>query len=134
MKRYRAVTQEDPLGCGAACVASVAGCTYDQAVKYLPPTMGGYTREMMILGLEKAGYRYDLRKQPLGWDAKDIPVGAIVFLSRTKGRYKNAGHYLLRTPSGWMDPWFDLNQDAKGGIRKRLPTQAPIASVLMPGF
>ena len=44
------------------------------------------------------------------WDsAAHHPDGSIVCIGG-KSRYKYE-HYILKTPNGWMDPWFDLKKN-----------------------
>jgi len=50
--------------------------------------------------------------------------GAIVFVERSK-KYP-AGHYLIKTKKGWMNPWINFPNisSAKSGFQKVLPGKA----------
>lgn len=122
-----AVAQEDPLGCGIACVAWITGKTYKQAKDLYfedakrAGTLGYFCRDLVsALAMAKKQYSY----RYLGKKAR-FNEGSIVFIKRSK-RYP-AGHYLVKTAEGWMDPWinFDYRKPyltaALAGFRKRLP-------------
>jgi len=109
MERNRLVTQEDEWGCGVACVASKLGIKYDEAKKRLeeykgsPIDPGGLELEPIMSVLQDAGICVLATT-----DLTNFPLGSIVFLSETWGRYKGSGHYLLKTERGWMDPWSNM--------------------------
>ena len=123
----KAISQEDSFGCGIACVAWITDESYKQAKKRYfknsdSASTFGYLCKELVAALAKAkkqyGYRYVKRRLKFRNDS-------IVFIKRSK-RYP-AGHYLVRTNDGWMDPWINFNyRDAdirkvKAGFRKRLP-------------
>lgn len=135
MKRYSPLVQGDEWGCGAACVASLLGVTYKKTKALLGhkhPDKGykGYSCAELSRGLRRGGLAYRGR---LCARRKDdaIPVGAIVFLSRKAGKFEGSGHYLLRTPAGWMDPWSNYpDPSRKAKISTRRPRN--VSHVLLP--
>ncbi len=119
------VTQEGPMGCGVACAASLVGITYKEMLKHFEggrtkdKTTGFYTKDF-ALALEKFGYKvkgYSAKR----WGDRRIKAGTIVFVRR--GKIYRAGHFLLKTNKGWMDPWKigKTIKEAKAGWRKRIP-------------
>jgi len=125
----KSVTQEHSSGCSVACVASVLGISYKQALKLFEnPAYAGsrgyYCREIVRV-LKKGGrdYSYAFLK-PKNKELARIP-GSIVFI-RKSARYP-LGHYLARDEKGqWMDPWINYPEikPAKSGFRKTLPGKA----------
>src|SRR3989338_8720696 len=127
MKEYYKVTQEDAMGCGLACVASVCGLSYARAKKKLFRNVGDirrgfYCRELIKV-LARAGKRYSFRhvKESV---RKKFVIGSVVFIHPLK--IYPAGHYLLKTSKGWMDPWFNLPKIkcVRLAFRKKLPGKA----------
>ncbi|MFH1694410.1 MAG: hypothetical protein ABH880_01465 [Patescibacteria group bacterium] len=121
----KAVTQESPMGCAIACCASRAGSSYRKMRALFEGgdikdwTTGFYTKD-----IKKALNKVGIPVEGCGakdWGNKRIPVGSIVFIERSK-KYP-AGHFLLKTENGWMDPWinFPHMKPAKSGFRKKLP-------------
>ena len=121
------IAQEDPLGCGIACVAWITGKTYKQAKDLYfkdvkrAGTVGYFCRDLvsaLAMAKKQYSYRYLRKKARFNEDS-------IVFIKRSK-RYP-AGHYLVKTAEVWMDPWinFDCKKPyltaALAGFRKRLP-------------
>lgn len=136
MKRYRVVPQEDTWGCGVACVASLLGLSYGQARRRLVRRKGreidasprGLPYKVIEFVLDGAGVRTSRRRGQRKW-----PTGTIVFLSKQRGRYRNCGHYLLKVPRGWMNPWInDPQEPPLGAIRARLPRGAPVQVGFVP--
>ena len=120
-----AVAQEDPMGCGISCVASLCGISYQKAKKLFDKpqnavSIGFFCRDI-VRALAKAGRRYSFRhiKRKTRY-----PENSIVFISYSK-RYP-AGHFLVRAENRWMDPWMDFPsiKDVRAGFRKRLPGKA----------
>lgn len=137
MKKYRRVAQRDRWGCGVACVASLLGVSYDKAKADLVAIKGKdidsrpYGLSLRALAKAVPGHRatYEQAQSVSRW-----PVGTVVFLSEVSGRYKGSGHYLLKTPEGWMDPMFNGDEEkAKAGFRARLPRGTAIQAALVPG-
>lgn len=124
------VTQEDGMGCGAACVAFAANIPYKEAAKALSQEQAktvGYRLKELADGLNKYGLTYTGKHVNSMGHHMIYKEGAIVFIRRTK-RYPY-GHYLIRHKSLWMDPWINLPNDktvtnARSGYRKRLPGKA----------
>ena len=131
------VVQEDPMGCGIACVAFICGVSYATAKRRYFRGLGdadrrGHLCREMAETLARAGrnYSYAYLKRRMRY-----PLGTIVFIRRSK-RYP-AGHYLARSAQGWMDPWLNFDSaacaigKARPGFRQRLPSRAIYA--LIPG-
>ncbi len=118
------VVQEDSMGCGVACVAYLLNVSYGQALRLFGHTSGsvrGYYCPEICKALAKGGLSYGWQKispKNSGLLKKDM---AIIFVAANK-RYP-AGHYLVRTPKGYMNPWmnFPAMNPAKAGIASRLP-------------
>ncbi len=113
MKQYDLVSQEDEWGCGAACVASLLGMTYQEA-KYLVEDIKGRSVNAKPHGLELHHIALALQAEGVkviaDWDsAVHHPDGSIICIGG-ESRYKYE-HYILKTPNGWMDPWFDLKKN-----------------------
>jgi hypothetical protein len=124
------ITQEDSMGCGAACVAFISGQKYQNSVEVLgihkAKTVGYHLKEL-IDGLEYFGITSYFRHLKPKSKSDTYRQGAIVFIKRS-ARYPY-GHYLARHNDTWMDPWINLPFDkdiknAKSGYRKRLPGKA----------
>lgn len=136
MKRYRVVSQRDSWGCGVACVASLLGLSYREARRRLIRRKGreinaspyGLPYKVIEYVLGRAGVTTIRKRGQRTWQA-----GTIIFLSKQRGRYRNAGHYLLKVPRGWMDPWINYQTEPPvGGIRAGLPRGAPVQTGLVP--
>jgi hypothetical protein len=128
--RKKPVSQEDTFGCGIACVAWITGRSYKQAKSLYFKDMGsassrGYFCRDLVAALAMAKKRYSYRyvKGRIRFNENSI-----VFIKRSK-RYP-AGHYLVKTERGWMDPWINFSRRnpeveiAAAGFRKRLPGRA----------
>lgn len=113
MKKYELVSQEDEWGCGAACVASLLGVSYQEA-KQLVETEKKRSVNDKPRGLELHHIAIALQNEGVkviaDWDpATHHPDGSIVCIGG-KSRYKYE-HYILKIPGGWMDPWYDLEKN-----------------------
>ena len=119
------VTQEGPMGCGVACVASLLGLSYKEARKLFDDgsvkdrTTGFYNKDF-VKALAKVNIRAkgcSIKK----WGNKRIKPGTIVFSRRSK--LYPVGHFLLKTEGGWMNPWKTgaTIKEAKAGWEKRFP-------------
>ena len=122
------IAQEALMGCAIACVASLAGISYKKMRGYFyngktKERISGFYNRDIISSLSKIGVSakaYSIKR----WGNKRIRVGTIVFIERLEKH--PAGHYLLKTKRGWMNPWInypDINP-AKAGFQKRLPSRA----------
>jgi hypothetical protein len=124
MKRFRPVAQQDEWGCGVACVASVLGISYADAVARLGLKRGGNgtgptsaaLRRVLNEAFKDTGLAYELDRPFIG-DPDGLETGAIVSLA--------SGRCLMRAADGWMDP-------AGGKIRHTLPGEVRQALVLTP--
>ena len=127
MKKYKPITQEHPMGCGVACTASICGISYEKALnlfnKNHASTRGYYLKEI-ILALKKRKENYQGSKVNNNTKKYLKMLGSIVFIRRSK-KYP-AGHYLLKTKKGWMNPWINHPKisPAKSGFNKKLPGKA----------
>lgn len=133
----KAVVQEDPSGCGVACVAFVLGLTYPAALKlfkkgeYKADNCGFYCQEMTEV-LNNQGKDFELKYIKEKIKRKIYRDHTIIFIKRSK-KYP-AGHLLCRYKNIWMDPWINFQKNknikkAEAGFRKRLPGK-PIYAIL----
>ncbi|MGD9983742.1 MAG: hypothetical protein AB7S51_06245 [Porticoccaceae bacterium] len=136
MKVGRLVSQLDKWGCGVACVASALAISYAEAKRRLVEAKGGgideepsgLELEPILEVLKTSGKSF--RKIYTG---RNLPIGTIVFLSETVGRYAGFGHYLLKTKDGWMNPWANmLEKKPRAAYQPRLPNNAPVQAALIP--
>lgn len=119
------VVQEDGMGCGIACVASVLDISYQEVIRSIPrgkiraKTKGFSPKDLnQFLSILGASYSRKHLKTKLD----NYPVGSITYLKHSK-RFP-FGHYIAKTEAGWMDPWINLpHYPRKAGIRKKLPYQ-----------
>lgn len=121
------VTQEQPMGCGLACVASAANVSYKKVLALVKreyaSTRGFYCQDL-VDALKKLGLHYKYAKVSPK-NRKYLRVnGTIAFVKRSK-RFPE-GHFLLKTSKGWMDPWINTPNitPAKAGYRARFPGTA----------
>ncbi len=125
--KFKAVTQEHPMGCAIACVASLLGVSYKNHYGYSKKENAakkGYYIKDIILALKKRKLRYKGSKVTNKTRKYLNKIGSIAFIKRSK-RYP-AGHYLLKTNKGWMNPWINYPEiaPAKSGFNKNLPGKA----------
>lgn len=131
----KSITQKDPMGCGAACVAFVTNQHYRAVIEKLGPekaqSSGFYLKDLNLvlsgLGLSCEGKYVKPRIK-----TQIYTEGAIVFIKRSS-RYPE-GHYLVRHNKHWMDPWINFGStkniaEAESGFRKRLPGKAQWALI-----
>jgi len=125
----KAVAQEDPMGCGIACVAFICGVPYKSG-KCLFNRHDGTKPDCfcpdIVDALQKSGRAYNWSR--IRGKRIHFIDGSIVFIRRS--RTFPAGHFLVRWKGKWMDPWLNLDATcpdlsrAKAGFRKRLPGKA----------
>jgi hypothetical protein len=124
MKRFRPVAQQNEAGGGIACVASVLGISYGEALAKVGARTGKRgaapsseaLRRVLNEAFKHTGLAYEFDRPFIG-DPDGLETGSIVSLAN--------GHYLMRAAEGWMDP-------AGGKIRQRLPGKVGAALVLTP--
>lgn len=134
MKPYDLVTQEDEWGCGAACIASLLGIPYQKA-KQLVEKVKGRSVNAKPRGLELHHIAIALQKKRVkviaDWKPTEIPDGTIVCISG-KPPY-DGDHYILKTPYGWMDPWYNLDENKmEAQYRKTYPRGTSFLVALVP--
>lgn len=124
----KTITQEELMGCGIACVAVAIDKSYKSTKKLFDnpeyaSTRGYYCRELLnVLNKKFNNYNFirvnEKNKSLLKHD------GVIVFIKRSK-KYP-AGHYLIKTEMGWMNPWINFPNisPAKSGFQTKLPGEA----------
>ncbi len=122
------VTQQEPMGCGIACVAVALNKSYQSTKKLFDNpecafTRGYYCRELIkVLNTKFDDYTFakvnNENEKLLGKN------GTIVFIERNKNY--PSGHYLIKTKKGWMNPWsnFPVISPARSGFQKTLPGKA----------
>lgn len=135
-KKYRLMTQLGEWTCGVACVSSALGISYRDALtrleKYKGAKIGsrphGLEPYPIISVLRDAGLEVTEQSGHREW-----PLGTIAFLSEDWGKYKGGGHYLLKTPGAWMDPWFNFpDKPRRAAYRERLPHGTSVQVALVP--
>lgn len=134
--QYAAVTQKDEWGCGVACVASLLDIAYDDAKVRLESSKGA-TLNQRPKGLELDAIVHVLHDAGISvvanWYAAKYPVGTIALVFGA-GNYAD-GHYLLRVPNGWMNPWetlYDRRRKRTSSIKKTLPRGTRVDVALVP--
>jgi hypothetical protein len=120
------VSQRHDMGCGIACVASVACINYRSALKFFSEkyadTRGYYCRDV-TRALKRSGFAYSHGKVTPSTRKYLRREGTIVFVRRSR-RYPS-GHYLVKSDCGWMNPWKNYpSLPVKAGFDKRLPGKA----------
>ena len=112
------------MGCAAACAASILGISYKKALnkfkKNHASTRGYYCKEI----IDVLGKNYTYSKVNDKTRKFVNKMGSMVFIKHSK-KYP-AGHYLLKTKKGWMNPWANYPKinPAKAGFNKKLPGEA----------
>ena len=125
---HQPVTQEHGYGCGVACVAYALRQSYGSALRrFAHPQrawQGGYFCKDLVAVLNAAGRRYRHCYVRPRHRSLLHQYGTIVYVQRSR-RYP-AGHYLIRTERGWMNPWtnFPCIHPVESGFQKRLPGRA----------
>lgn len=128
MQVVRAVSQEHPMGCAVACVASLCNIEYAEALQLFQHPENAWTRgfycEEVVTALSKFGLKCGFEKFELIKHFKTVhQVGTIVFVGMNP-KYP-MGHFLLRTQHGWMNPWINFPQmiPVESAFEKNLPGQ-----------
>ena len=125
MKNISAVEQEDPMGCGIACVAVATGKKYNEAKELFlekkhAKARGYYCREI-VAALNKAGLNYGYKKRR--GSGIRYETGTIVFVRRC-AKYPR-GHFLIKIGKVWVDSWVNFPKyPIRGGFHKKLPGYA----------
>lgn len=119
------ILQEAPMGCAIACAASLAGLSYKKMRAYFnnakarESTAGFYNRDIVgaLSKIEMVVKACSIKR----FGNRKIKIGAIIFIKRSKNYL--AGHYLLKTKNGWMNPWINYPniKPVKAGYQKKLP-------------
>ncbi len=110
---YAAVPQGHGMGCAVACVASRLGIDYARALDLFSDRAASWTRGYWCAEVVEALLRGGLVSRSFefcefGFRLESIQPGSIVFVGPCL-RYP-LGHYLLRSASGWMNPWSNFPQ------------------------
>ncbi|HUD07209.1 MAG TPA: hypothetical protein VMR34_04960 [Candidatus Saccharimonadales bacterium] len=127
----RNVTQRHEMACGLACVAFVTGESYDDLAEKETDRSRlinlGFLCPELVEILDEHGKEYGWKELSEADRNREFRGGDIVFVERSeKLPY---GHFLVKAPEGWMDPWINLSQDAdirhaESGFRDSLPGTA----------
>ncbi|MEZ0393039.1 MAG: hypothetical protein ACAH59_12535 [Pseudobdellovibrionaceae bacterium] len=120
------VPQEHPLGCAVACVASLCGLSYQEALKLFEiPELAwirGFYCSEIVQALARAELSYTFAEFDLSKISEMLrQPGTIVFVS-PNSRYPS-GHFLLRLENGWMNPWSNFPQmiSVRADVEDALP-------------
>lgn len=125
-KNLKTVSQEHPLGCAVACVASLSNTSYKQALNLfddpeLAWNRGFYCSEI-VKALAQLEMNYTFEEYKTAKHSKKInKPGSIVFIE-PNSKYP-AGHFMLRLENGWMNPWANFPQmiPVESKVEKKLP-------------
>jgi hypothetical protein len=124
--KFLPVAQEHPLGCAAACIASLAGLNYQQALgMFENPALAwirGFYCNEVIQALNKMGFQYLFDEFDFSKHSELLKKeGSIVFVAPCQSY--PAGHFLLRLKDGWMNPWANFPQmnNVQASVEKILP-------------
>jgi hypothetical protein len=127
--------QKDLNGCGIATLANLLHMDYDKVKKDFESKF--YTIERGINIADMVRY---LKTKDLDYKSKFFNQNKKYEYNKAEGdkysKMENSitliaknkkypvGHYLLRTKTGWIDPWFDFPSidKVRAGIRKELPS------------
>jgi hypothetical protein len=132
---FKPISQEHSMGCAVACVASLCAMKYQQALKLFKKKEHAWTRGFycgeIVNALEANDLLYVYAKYESRKHARQIQeAGTIVFVAPcTKFP---AGHFLLRTEDGWMNPWsnYPLMKPVESAIENKLP--GPVSYLVFP--
>jgi hypothetical protein len=106
----QAVPQEHAMGCAVACVATRLRATYSSALALFGNPENawgrGYYCAEIAAALSGAGLAYEYAAfDPDRHSVLLETEGTIAFVAPSA--IYPAGHYLVRGPSGWMNPWLN---------------------------
>jgi hypothetical protein len=114
----RAVAQEDPMGCGLACVAAIADVSYEDVLELVDEDKAeetGYYCPDLIDALDEFGLEYEYRRV----ESAEVSRGSIVFVEAEQYPH---GHFLAKTETGWMNPWSNYpDEPQEAGFQDELP-------------
>ena len=116
----KAVTQEEGMGCGLACVAYILKIPYKKAKPMFKHPENSSTKGFMGYELKEVLNKKGLNYSSLKYKKGKIADGTIVFIERSK-KYPY-GHFLVKTKKGYMNPWINYPSisPAKSGFEKKL--------------
>lgn len=127
----RLIKQENKLGCGVACVASILNLSYRNALKLFPKNRAekhGFICKEIVQALGRGGLRYEYKYIKPRFENKIYGEDTVVFIQRSR-KYPE-GHYLVRKDRKWIDSWINFpNKKRRAGFRKKLPGR-PIYAIL----
>lgn len=126
-RAMKPVVQEQPMGCGVACIAAAANRTYQDALSHVDAQHAsgrGYYCAELVAALAEMGRKCEFAEVTPETRSLLEKPGVIVFVAPSK-RYP-AGHYLLKTEQGWMNPWknYPNIHPAEAGFEDELPGEA----------
>lgn len=127
------IKQENSLGCGVACVASILNINYQDSLNLfkngkMKANDTGFLCKEIVMALNKADLNYEYKYIKNKIKKRIYKPNTIVFLRRSK-KYP-LGHYLCRVNKKWMDPWINFpDKNLKAGYRAKLP-ETPIYAIL----
>lgn len=107
------VKQEHALGCAVACVASLCGLTYKDALTLFHSPENAWTRgyycSEIVAALGRAGIDYVFSTFNSSEHHFLLErTGTIVFLDHSQ--LFPHGHFLVRGEKSWMNPWSNFPQ------------------------
>lgn len=124
-KNIKPVSQEHPMGCSVACVASLCGLSYQKAlllfeIPELAWRRGYYCGEIVqALKNKKLTFKFEEFENKKHKE-KLSKNGTIIFTDPDKNY--PSGHFFLRAEKGWMNPWSNYPQmiPVKSAIQKEI--------------
>ena len=134
MSKKKLQHQKDRNGCGIACIANLLDRSYDWVKEDFENSFYTIEKGIKIFDVVKYLKKHNLdyvskffnqnKKYKLNSKEADkfSKIEGSVTLIVKNDKYP-VGHYLLRTKSGWVDPWYNFPSidKVKAGIRKKLP-------------
>jgi len=120
------ITQEDPNGCGVACLAFVLNKSYNETRRYFNEKKletGVYCPTLVKI-LRERGMDYEYQKIN-NENLYLIQIDNAIIYTSPSPQY-GTGHWLVRTSEKYMNSWINCDQNydiskAKSGFVDKLP-------------
>ena len=132
MKAMRLIWQQDPSGCGVACVAMVAGISYTQAKRVLFPDITGGQKNFALNayqlrdGLRSLGFQVGNKFVRVPKDIRELKFAAVL---KANDQENGLWHAVVWDPRRLLI----LDPNTKNGHRKPTDRRLRIKSGLLIG-